>query len=263
MGITMNPDSISSTVMPGNLVYNNSAIQAARGKPPKKRVVDFEHGYFWMLKDLRRCNDKPILSNREIIPESLAKTFPTLKGLQSLAGETKLDLPAYCLRKNRTQDASAQCTLITICFRDFGYQMMSSWIDPFRQAMSVQNGNDRAETLRLNVSEGYINSWLLRGILPTLMKRGISVEDQASTLLYFSSNAVDFRDALRMHNVVTAYAFLLDGQGRVRFAGSGPATADDIDCLTSIAQQILQGKPSTTSTTSKSQFQYQRRSGKK
>ena len=73
------------------------------------------------------------------------------------------------------------------------------------------------------------------------MKRNTTPEVQDQTLLYFTggndSQLNDFRDALRMYNEMTGYVLLLDGIGRVRFAGSGTATDEEAQRLISFAKE--------------------------
>jgi len=224
-GIQMHPDSISSTILPGNYV-----MYTRKGET-RKRTTELTHGYFWNIKDLKRCNNKPILSSA--IPESMAKPFPTLWNCKSLSG-TVVDLPDYFLRKNRSRDPKAQCTLVAISFRDFGYQLLPSWLGPFQEALPDEN---RVEVFRLNISEGWFNKWILRGLVQGMMKKNTPAYEHNNTLLYFG-NVDRFQDALRMHNVLTSYVYLLDGIGRVRFAGSGSATDEEIRQLVAMAKQL-------------------------
>jgi ATPase complex subunit ATP10 len=225
----MHPDSISKEILPGNMILKKS-----RNGEEKRRYTELFYGYFWALKDLKLSNEKPMLSNTELISESVSKPFPYLKGLRSLAGD-KVDLPAHLLRKNRSRDAAAQCTLVAVSFRDFGYQLLDTWIQPFEDAFS---DNDRVEIFRLNLSEGWLNRWVLQSLIHTLMKRNTPVAEHDRTLVYFGSDLEPFRDQLRMHNILTGYVFLLDGLGRVRFAGSGPAEAEEVDKLVEFAQAL-------------------------
>ena len=232
-GIQPHPDSIGATIRPGN--------QVVRTLPSGKvhsRYTELVHGYFWMLKDLKRCGEKPLLSNETLIRESDAKLFPSLQGpLKTLSGVTVADLHAHCLRKNRSRDAAAQCTLIGVSFRDFGFQQLASWIEPFDAALG---GKDRYEVLKINIAEGWFNRWILRAFIIGSTKMNTPKEEHDRTLLYFGKNTVleSFRDALRMHNVLTGYVFLLDGLGRVRFAGSGVATEEEAARLVRLAQQL-------------------------
>jgi hypothetical protein len=119
-GILMHPDSISHLILPpGNVVRRTTR----RGKV-QNQYIELEYGYFWMIKDLKRSHEKPIVSNETLIPTRLAKPFPLLPGCKSLTGE-KVDIGAdYITRRNRSGDAAAQCTLVAISFRDFGFRQL-------------------------------------------------------------------------------------------------------------------------------------------
>jgi mitochondrial ATPase complex subunit ATP10 len=238
MGIKMHPNSISGTILPDNYVYRNPARNDYA-----QRIIELVHGYFWMLKDIRWSNKKPMLADTEkLIPETIAKVFPVLTNLKFMGqgwGGEKVNLPDYFVRKNRSRDAAAQCTLVVVSFRDFGYQMLPSWVNPLRIAMDVGFvDKDRVEIIRMNVSEGWLNRYILRPVVTFLMRRNTPVHEHGWTLLSFHRDLSDFRDALRMHNVMVGYAFLLDGLGRVRFAGSGEATQEEAHSLILFAKEL-------------------------
>lgn len=208
----------------------------------KKRYTELVYGYFWHLKDLNLCNDKIIQSNKSLIPEKQAKTFPPFSGFKFLSATSEHDyinLPDYFLRCNRSRDPAAHCTLVAICFRDIGYSQLPSWIDPFEKELG---NKDRVRVVRLNISVGFWVNWILQPIIAKLMKRNTTPEVQDQTLLYFTggndSQLNDFRDALRMYNEMTGYVLLLDGIGRVRFAGSGTATDEEAQRLISFAKEL-------------------------
>jgi hypothetical protein len=119
-GIIMHPDSISHLILPpGNVVRRTT-----RRGTLQNQYVDLEYGHFWMLKDLQRSQEKPILSNETLIPQRMAKPFPILTKCKSLTGEN-VDLSVdYFTRKNRSGDAAAQCTLVAISFRDYGFRQL-------------------------------------------------------------------------------------------------------------------------------------------
>ena len=230
-GIQTHPDSIGHLIQPGNQVIRISSRGVAQ-----KRYTELVYGYFWNLKDLQRCDHKPVLSNERLIHEVDAKVFPNLLGCKNLAGDV-VDLPAYCLRKNRSRDPAAQCTLVGVSFRDFGFRQLPSWIEPFDAEFS---GKDRVEVLKVNITEGWFSKWFLRGLIVGSTKRNTPVEEHNRTLLHFGKAQAleNFKDALRMHNVLTGYVFLLDGLGRVRFAGSGTASEEEAARLIRLAKEL-------------------------
>lgn len=230
-GIRTHPDSIGSLIQPGNQV-----VRVTPSGRVQRRFTELVYGYFWMLKDLERCHEKPVLANEKLISEATARVFPTLLGLKSLSG-SKINVPLDFLRQNRSQDPAAQCTLVAVSFRDFGYQQLPSWIEPFDAAFADQ---DRVEVVKINISEGWFNKWILRGFILGSTKVNTPKVDHDRTFLYFSNTRAleSLRDALRMHNVLAGYVFLLDGLGRVRFAGSGSATEEETTRLVRLAREL-------------------------
>lgn len=237
-GIQMHPDSISGQILPGGTHVERNTIRGGTSR----KYVEMAYGYFWMLKDMRQSDEKPIQSS--VIAEDHAKVFPNLHGLTSLAGTT-VDLPEYALRQNRSRDPKAQTTLIVVSFRDFGYQLLSSWIEPYENSIVDKSRN---EVLQLTISEGYLNKWL-KSPLESLMRRNTPEQHWDRTLTYFGNDA-DIslaRDSLRMHNSMTGYVFILDGVGRVRYAGSGRATDEEAQEMVQLALSLR--KSSSTAAT--------------
>lgn len=188
--------------------------------------------YFWMIKDLRRTNEKPLQTT--LIPEKLAKVLPPLEKVKTLSDES-VALPEYLLRRNKSNDPNAQATLLAVSFRDFGFKQLPSWIEPFQREFAK---NDRVDVCKLIISEGWFTRYILRLAVQASVKANTNVEDFDRTLLHFASDSVDFRDPLRMHNLLSGYVFLLDGLGRVRFAASGQASQDELDMLMGLTHEL-------------------------
>jgi mitochondrial ATPase complex subunit ATP10 len=227
-GVIVHPESIAGMILPGNVVRRTT-----RNGLEKLRITEMEYGNFWMIKDLKKTGEKPILANESLIDERQAKLFPTVKGAMSLSG-TSVDFPAHFVRKNRSRDTEAQCTLLAISFRDFGFQQLPSWLQPFN---AVFGSNDRVEILKVNVANGWFDRFFLRPIITALTKRNTDPKDHDKTFLYYG-NTDQLCDALRMRNVLAGYIFLLDGLGRVRFAGSGVATDEEVRTLISLTKKL-------------------------
>ncbi len=97
-----------------------------RHRPERKLLAERVFGYFWMFKDLELTKEKPLLGNEGSINGSVAKRFSSLGGNIDSRGT----LPG-----SRAMVPTAQCTLVTVCHRDFGNQML-----PF-MGTAVQGGN--------------------------------------------------------------------------------------------------------------------------
>ncbi len=188
-------------------------------------------------KDLSDTGNKPIMSNTEIIPVDNAQVFPPLSGdLKSLNGE-EISLPEYITKNNRAKDPVAECTLVVCCFNDFGNKMLPSWTEPFEKTFSKDT--NRIKIIWLTINEGWAVS-MLRYFILQGSKKHVPDYRKNDYLLYFGE-CPEFRDVLRMHNTKTGYAYLLDGLGRVRFAGSGEASEDEVKRLISFTKELAPG----------------------
>jgi ATPase complex subunit ATP10 len=70
------------------------------------------------------------------------------------------------------------------------------------------------------------------------MRKNTPAKEHDTTLLYFGSDVDDFRDVLRMHNIMTNYVFLVDSLGRIRFASSGEASSLEIERVTRFTKEL-------------------------
>lgn len=229
--IQLDEASVGSKMKPFNLVDK----YYPKTNNTRTLPVELAHGYFWMVSDLRVTDGKPTKSNDYLIPANLAQPFPDLlAGVTNLKGET-IELPQFFLRKNRSEDETAQCTLVAVSCRDHGFKMLNSWTEPFQE---VFQDEERVELVHLNITEGWVSSMVLSSIIKGMVKKNTPEEDHETTLLCFRKTLEGFRDSLRMHNVMSGYIFLLDGVGRIRFAGSGEATPEDIEKIISFAKEL-------------------------
>jgi len=263
-GIIMNPDGIGKDILPGERVIKENK------KLMTKRMVQIEQkfGYFWTLKDLNKTNNKPILSNVELIHTDIAKVFPAFgliddetednrdsiddteeklgeQSTKKISGELQtltgrpIQTPKCFTLRNRAKDPNAACTLVAINFNDFGYKMLPSWTDPFEKEFgSSKSGNHRFETFWISIHESRILNLISSFIIRSFRKK-VPDHRKDKTLLYFGGSASGMRDVLRMHNEKTSYVYLLDGIGRVRFAASGEATKEEAQRLIRFAKKLV------------------------
>ena len=133
-------------------------------------------------------------------------------------------------------------SLVAMSFRDAGFKDISSWTDPFTKAFS---NDSRIGVFKVSITERW-SLYPLKGALTKIMRNNTPVEEHENTLVYFGSDVEEFRDVLRMHNIMTNYVFLLDDLGRIRFAGSGPASDDEVQRLIGFAKDLATQSKSPT-----------------
>eukprot|EP00533_Pseudo-nitzschia_delicatissima_P010503 CAMPEP_0116089770 /NCGR_PEP_ID=MMETSP0327-20121206/6597_1 /TAXON_ID=44447 /ORGANISM="Pseudo-nitzschia delicatissima, Strain B596" /LENGTH=339 /DNA_ID=CAMNT_0003580973 /DNA_START=29 /DNA_END=1048 /DNA_ORIENTATION=- len=246
-GIEVNPDSLGYGILPGNLIYKTYKWSGNTRKVP----LELAHGYFWMVTDLKKTNQKPTFSNEKLISEKEAQVFPVLEGLTSLEDlDTNVDLPfvflehAHGMQKSKKakKPGAGKITLVAVSFRDNGFKMVDTWMEPFEKAFGIDESSNssKVQTFSVSITERWA-LYPIRNSVKRVMKKNTPVNKHATTLAYFGTKEVmDFRDVLRMHNVMTSYVFLLDDLGRVRFAGSGEANEEESERLVQFAKELVQ-----------------------
>mmetsp|Transcript_23011 Transcript_23011/g.26263 ORF Transcript_23011/g.26263 Transcript_23011/m.26263 type:complete len:297 (-) Transcript_23011:58-948(-) len=233
-GIKVNPESIGNSILPGG---EYCLKHDPRTHADRRVRVEHNYGYFWMVSDLAKTKNKPIVSNKTIIPETEAESFPTLINCQEMKNDEDIVLPDYFLRDNRANDPSAQCTLVAISYKDHGQKLLKSWTEPFEQFYG--SSQNRAKVMSLFITEGDFTAFLLASMQKRTIRSKTDPKLLSRTLVRFgSSGLLEFNDALRMHNMLTGYVYLLDGLGRVRFAGSGEASEKEVQNLIKFAKTI-------------------------
>jgi ATP10 protein len=100
-------------------------------------------------------------------------------------------------------------------------------------------------------------------MIARMIKNNTPVEQHDNTLICLRNDLEDFRDALRIHNVMCGYVFLLDGIGRVRFAGSGEASRTEAENLIQFARDLTTMTKGRLATTGRSQDDNPKRKAKR
>lgn len=173
-----------------------------------------------------------------------AKPFPSLTNgeIVTLDGDViPNNLLEYVTRNNRSQDELAQCTLLTVSFNDYGYKMLPAWTESFAKDLLQQHRTGgRSQIVRLVINEGRIISYFKNLVRRSFQNQNSPSSEYDSTLLFFGPKCpLSFRDVVRMHNTMTAYVFLLDGVGNVRWAGSGtPEDEQEVQNLLQLAKDL-------------------------
>lgn len=231
----MHPDGHGKDILPGG----DHVLKFDKSSGQNRRVLlERSLGSFWMMKDLQVVDSKPILAST--IDEEHSIVMPTLDGVTVLSTVDKVSIPHYLLRNNRTKDPNSQCTILGISFKEFGYQLVESWLGDVEQTYAA---NPRVEVARLTITEGTLIKSLLSGIMTRSLKNNTPVERQDRTLVHFGTEGY-FKDFMRMHNTLTGYIYVLDGIGRVRWVGSGKASSEELDEIKRCVKNILPAEKS-------------------
>ena len=135
--------------------------------------------------------------------------FPEVKS-KSLAGNL-LTLPDC---------AEGKITLVSIAFVRNAQEQIDSWIRPFEREFG---GDEQFAVYELPmISQGWkVLSWMI----DSGMRGGIPVEKHDNVITLYGDYS-NYQETLEMEDTQSAYVFLLDKKGIIRWRGQGYATPE-------------------------------------
>jgi len=199
-----------------------------------------QKGYFFELNEIRDTGGKVFPCSTRLLSSEEALDFPLVKvehargpldnllaperALQNHGG-TNLELVRDVLR-----NGSNRSTLVGIYFRENAKVNLRSWTEGY----CAKYGTDDANGRKLQVVElCCVESLLFRmGPLKKMLMKGLG-ENAVEATNYFAAfgKLRGFQQQLQISNRLTAYCFLIDVQGKVRWKGSGGASEDELEKL--------------------------------
>lgn len=125
-------------------------------------------------------------------------------------------------------------TLVVIAFEQAAQAQIDSWVGPFSAAFET---DPRVVVYEVPMIDSPL--WrVMRGMIDAGMRAGIPKPRHAFVATYYGSTG-PYREALGMGDRSLAYLFLLDGEGTIRWSGSGYASPERIHALIERASSLL------------------------
>ncbi|KAL1557680.1 hypothetical protein AAHA92_08231 [Salvia divinorum] len=219
------------------------------------------------MNELANHRGKVSKANKVIVPATSALKFPSLEvyftdgakltlPVTSKEGEANLSpsntakLPltsktndTNVLTSDAAETDSAKASLISLSFRESSRAMVDSWTSPFLKAFAHSSDVHLYEV-------SLTDQWLLsrkviRKLLLKYMRKPTPAEKQDALqrqIVYSFGDHYYFRKELKIVNLLTGYAFLLDKSGRVRWSGTGAATEEELSSLLTCTSILLEEK---------------------
>lgn len=95
---------------------------------------------------------------------------------------------------------------------------------------AVKNSGGLAQIVKINIEENTLKAWIIKLFMPSLRKR-IGTSNLGRYFLIRRGITDDTRDAIGLLNSKVGYTYLLDGDCKIRWAGSGPSDEGERDAL--------------------------------
>lgn len=103
---------------------------------------------------------------------------------------------------------------------------------------AVQAREDVAQFVDINVEDVWLKVWLVRLFAPFL-RRKLPVSSHHRYFMIRGGISIPIRDALGLLNSKVGYVYLVDGDCKIRWAGSGVAQPDEKKSLVNGVRRLL------------------------
>jgi ATPase complex subunit ATP10 len=204
-----------------------------RAERRKKLHEDLQRGYFDDFKDFRDNQGKAFFAADRLTPPSQSAAFPPLQA--ALPDGTTTTFPPAADR-----NSAPAVSLVCVAFRAGAQGMLEAWAAPFSRRFGARPGTGAA-LVELSLVESRVMAlWPFRGVLLRSGERSQASYAMPATYLYHFGDGEALQAALRMNNRLTGYVYLLDGQGRVRWRGSGKPEERELTAMDKCAEELVQ-----------------------
>lgn len=103
----------------------------------------------------------------------------------------------------------------------------------------VKNSGGLAQMVQINVEENALKAMIVRLFMPSLRKR-LGVDNWGRYFLVRKGISDEIRDAVGLLNSKVGYTYLLDGECKIRWAGSGPCEGGEKEGLVKGTKRLIE-----------------------
>ncbi|KAI9051032.1 hypothetical protein LZ554_005140 [Drepanopeziza brunnea f. sp. 'monogermtubi'] len=103
----------------------------------------------------------------------------------------------------------------------------------------VANSGGVAQMVQINIEENALKAMLIKLFMPGLRKK-MGAGNWGRYFLVRKGMSDDIRDAIGLLNSKVGYTYLLDGECRIRWAGSGPCEGDEKEGLVKGTKRLIE-----------------------
>lgn len=103
----------------------------------------------------------------------------------------------------------------------------------------IKSSGGTAQLVQINVEDDVLKNWLVRLFMPSLRRR-FTNDNWGRYFLVRKGVTDEIRDAIGLLNSKVGYTYLLDGQCRIRWAGSGDSEGDEKDLLVRGVRRLVE-----------------------
>jgi mitochondrial ATPase complex subunit ATP10 len=213
-------------------------IFSAERRAERRRALkeEMQRGYFDDFRDFRDKQGKAFEAPDKLTPASHSPPFPRLAVAVAPDG-TAAEFPPAA----PDDYASYKAALVCVAFRAGAQPMVEAWAAPFAHRFASRAADAALVELAL-VEPRLMSLWPFRGMLLRSAAAGAVAAGRAIPTLnvFHFGGAGALKAELGVGNKLTAYVYLVDSAGRVRWRGSGSPSEAEMASMLRCAEQLTE-----------------------
>ncbi|KAH7330284.1 ATP10 protein-domain-containing protein [Rhexocercosporidium sp. MPI-PUGE-AT-0058] len=189
--------------------------------------------YFREWSNMRLHKGKSFLAPPRLFKGERALHFPNLQG-QTLSKDKipKDTTPVF-------EDKVSIVSVFSSVWAESQAATFASEKDNPELHEVVRGSGGLAQMVQINIEENALKAMLIKLFMPSLRKR-IGEGNWGRYFVVRKGVSDDIRDAIGLLNSKVGYTYLLDGECRIRWAGSGPCEGDEKEGLVKGAKRLIE-----------------------
>ncbi|KAF4637442.1 hypothetical protein G7Y89_g634 [Cudoniella acicularis] len=189
--------------------------------------------YFREWSNMRFHKGKSFLAPPRLFKAERALYFPNLHG-QTLIKDKKL--------RDTTTLLEGKVTVVSIFSTAWGENQAATFASEKNNPQLhhvVKSSGGLAQMVQINVEENFLKAMIIKLFMPNLRKK-LEPDNWGRYFLIRKGLTEEIRDAIGLLNSKVGYTYLLDGECKIRWAGSGVCEEHEKDGLVSSVRKLVE-----------------------
>jgi len=189
--------------------------------------------YFREWSNMRLHKGKTFLAPPRLFRADKALYFPNFHGITLTKSKRLLDT---------TPVLQGKVSVVSIFSSAWAENQAATFVSEnqnreLREA--IKNSGGAAQLIQINIEENWLKATLVKLFMPTQRKR-LGFDNWGRYFLVQKGVTEDIRDTIGLLNSKVGYTYLLDGECRIRWAGSGQAEGEEKENLVKCVRRLVE-----------------------
>ncbi|KAJ5382939.1 ATPase assembly factor ATP10 mitochondria [Penicillium concentricum] len=191
--------------------------------------------YFREWSNLRFAEGKTFVSNPRMFKADKALYFPNMHGITLAAPKDP---------QNTTTQLRGSISVVNLFSSMWAESQVATFTGPKQNPGLVEalaSGGRHVQRIDINLEENRLKAFLIKTFM-WRMRQKLPVEQHSRYFLVQKGFEQALKETIGMMNSKVGYVYLVDSECRIRWAGSGPAEASELEGLNAGLRKLIEEK---------------------